>query len=104
MKALRISGYVILALLLVPPLLFFALYFAAGGPKLDTGHPPAIVIPYLYVLLGFRFVAPLGAAVSLTAAGLAISRAMPAAAKYLPLAVGAFFCGGSALAWLHQFQ
>lgn len=104
MKALRISSYVILGLLLVPPILFFALYFAAGGAKLDTGHPPAIIIPYLYVLLGFRFVAPLGAAVSLTAAGLAFSRAMPAATRYVPLAVGAFFSGGSALAWLHQFR
>lgn len=104
MKALRISGYVILGLLLVPPILFFAFYFAAGGTKADTGHPPAILIPYLYVLLGFRFVAPLGAAVSLVAGALAFSRAMPAAARYAPLVLGTFFCASSAFAWLHKFQ
>lgn len=103
MKALRIAGYVILGFLLVPPILFFA-YFAVGGPKSDTGHPPAILIPYLYVLYGFRFLAPIGAVASLTAAWLAFSRAMPIGIRYRPLALGIFFCCGSALAWLHQFR
>jgi hypothetical protein len=104
MKALNIAGYVILGLLLVPPILFFAFYFAAGGPKSDTGHPPAILIPYLYVFLGFRFLAPIGAAAFLAAAWLAIMRAMPAWTRFRALALGLFFCCSSAVAWLHQFR
>jgi hypothetical protein len=84
-KHLRIAGYVILGLLLVPPLLFLAFYFAAGGPKADTSHPPAILIPYLYLYFGLRFAAPAAAAALLVAAGFAFSLA-------------------SVAAWLHQFR
>ncbi len=104
MKALRIGAYVILGVLLVPPVLFFVFYYAAGGAASDTGHPPAIILPYLYVVLGFRFLAPVGAAMSLIAAALAFSRAMPARGRYLPLASGVLLLCGSAAAWLHQFR
>lgn len=103
MKALAIAGYVILGVLLVPPMLFLAIYFAAGGTGADTGHPPAIILPYLYVILGFRFLAPVGAVLSVTAARLAYSRSLPARTRYRLLALGIFFTLGCVAAWLHQF-
>jgi hypothetical protein len=103
MKALQIAAYTILGLLLVPPALFLAFYFAMGGTQADSGHPPAIVLPYLYLILGFRFLGPVGAAVSFWAASLAFSRALPAWTGYRLLALGTVFAIGCAAAWLHQF-
>lgn len=104
MKALTITAYVVLGALLIPPILFFAFYFAAGGPAADKGHPPAIIIPYVYVLLGLRFVAPVGMLVSLAAAGLAVSRAMPFWMRFRMLLLALLFGAGSVFAWLHQLR
>jgi hypothetical protein len=101
-KALRIVAYTVTGLLLVPTAIFFVVYFALGGPAQDHGHPPAIIIPYLYLLFGFRFVAPAGAAAGLAAA-LLPSREHTKA-RYVVLAVGAFLVLGCVVAWLHEFR
>lgn len=95
-----IIAAVILGLLVVPPLLFFAVF----GTNLRGGHPPAILIPYLYLLLGFRFVAPLGAALALGAGWLAFSRSSTAPFRYGAMALGISLSVASVFAWLHEFK
>jgi hypothetical protein len=106
-KALRIVAYSVLGLLLVPVALFFAFYFAVGGPAADHGHPPAIILPYLYAIFGFRFLAPLGALAGLLslragrldepADGLIAQRRRVGVVS-IALAVGCV------AAWLHSFR
>jgi hypothetical protein len=95
-----IIAVAILGVLLVPPLLFLAVF----GTHLRGGHPPAIVIAYLYLLFGFRFVAPLGAALALRAGWLAWSRRTTHRWRYGALALGLALGIASAYAWVHEFK
>lgn len=100
MKPLFILSVVIFALLVVPPLLFLAvLGFNPGG-----GHPSPIIIPYLWVLFGFRFAAPVGAVLALASAWIAFSRGATPGFRYGALALGIIFCVTSVYAWIHQFR
>jgi len=100
LKTMFIIVAVILGLLLVPPLLFVAVF----GANLKGGHPPAIIIPYLYLLFGFRFVAPLGAVLALGVGWLASSHSAAGRLRYGVLAVGLMLCAGSVYAWLHELR
>jgi hypothetical protein len=106
-KLLGIVACSVLGLLLVPVALFFAFYFAMGGPAADHGHPPAIILPYLYAIFGFRFLAPLGAVAGLLS--LRVGRMdEPAdgliARRRRVLVVSIALAVGSAAAWLHGFR
>jgi len=87
-------------LLTVPPLLLLALVINNPG----GGHPPAIVIPYLYLILGFRFVAPVGAALAFCAGWLAYSRNSAFRFRKWSVALGILLTAGSVYAWLHGFK
>ena len=95
-----VAALVILGLLIVPPLLL--LPFVISNP--GHGHPPAIIIPYLYVLFGFRYAAPVGAVLALGAGWLAFSRDATPRFPYGSFALAILFGVGSALAWLHGFR
>ena len=95
-----IIAVAIIGLLLVPPLLFLAVF----GSNLRGGHPPAIIIPYLNLLFGFRFVAPLGATLALGSRWLAFSRSTTPRFRYGALALGISLCVVGVYAWLHKFR
>jgi len=95
-----ITAVVILGLLLVPPVVFVAIF----REDLYDGHPPAIVIPYLYLILGFRFLAPLAAALAMGSGWLAISRHRPGRLRYWAWALGIALGLASGAAWLHDFR
>lgn len=100
MKPLLTLSVVIFALLVVPPLLFLAvLGFNPGG-----GHPSPIIIPYLWVLLGFRFAGPVAAVLALASASMAFSRGASFRFRYGALVLGILLCLGSVTAWIHQFK
>jgi hypothetical protein len=106
-KVLGIVAYTVLGLLLVPVALFFAFYFAMGGPAADHGHPPAIILPYLYTIFGFRFLAPLGAVAGLLSLGTGrADRTADAliARRRRVLVVSIALAAGSVAAWLHGFR
>ena len=94
-----IVAVVILGLLLVPPLVFVAVY----REHLYEGHPPGIVIPYLYLVVGFRFLAPAGAALALGAGWQAGTRHRRGL-RYWALALAGLLAIGSVIAWLHDFR
>ena len=95
-----IIAVVIIGLLLLLPLLFFAVFVS----NLRGGHPPVIIIPYLYLLFGFRFVAPLGATLALGSRWLAFSRSTTPRFRYGALALGISLCVVGVYAWLHKFR
>lgn len=99
LKGLFVAATVLFALLIVPPLLLLPLVISNPG----SGHPPAIIIPYLYLIFGFRFVAPVGAILALSAGWLAFSRDTTPRFRYSAVALGILFAAGSAYAWLHRF-
>ena len=94
-----VISLVILGLLVVPPLLFVAIFGMEGG-----GHPPPIIIPYLYVLFGFRFAAPVAAVLAFASAWSAFSRGATPAIQYGAAALGTLLCLASGYAWFHQFK
>ena len=94
-----IAAVVVVGLLLVPPLVFVVVY----REHLYEGHPPGIVIPYLYLVLGLRFLGPAGAALALGAGWLAGSRNRRGL-RYWALALAGLLAAASVIAWLHDFR
>jgi hypothetical protein len=97
-RAAQIFSIGLLLLLVVPPACFMAIYDASE----DHGHPPAIIIPILWVYLGFRFVAPLGVIVS-TIALLKKNTITARSLNYLRAAC-ILLLAGSSVAWYFYFN
>jgi len=72
---------IVFGLMVAPPLLFCLIFF----PHLTEGHPPALTIPYLYVILTAPVLAPIGLVLSLSAAGNPITR------RWLAISLAALF-------------
>jgi hypothetical protein len=100
LKAMFLIAVAILGVLLVPPLLFLAVF----GAHLGSGHPPAIIIPYVYLLFGVRFVAPVGATLAFGATWLAFSRRTSPRWRYGALALGISLGVASVCAWRYDFK
>ena len=101
-RALFIVATVLLGLLVVPPLLFVV--FLALTPGRSGGHPPPIVIAYLYVLYGLRFVAPAAGLLFLLGALLPGARAASPRRQGIAIVLGTLLLLSCAVAWLHSFR
>jgi hypothetical protein len=102
-RASFIVASVLLGLLVVPPLLFAV--FLALSPGRSGGHPPPIIIPYLYLLYGLRFVAPAAGLLFLLGALLPGARAAASPRRRgIAIVLGALLLLGCAAAWLHSLR